>query len=85
MFSFHKEEEAKRGRGRPKLPPSDDSHLCWGAKQIGAYLDRTASQVYAMHRNGRLPTWKVGSIIVARKEDLDDPSRWPGQKPKKKE
>jgi hypothetical protein len=79
VFSFHK--EAKRGR--PKLPVADkDSPILWGAKQIAAYLGRTEWQVYARHRNGRLPTWKVGVIIVARKEDLDDPARWPGQKPK---
>jgi len=75
MFSFRKK------RGRPKLPLADkDSPYAWGAKQIAAYLDRTESQVYFLHREGRIPTRKVGAIIVARKEDLDDPARWPGQK-----
>jgi hypothetical protein len=77
VFSFRK--EAKRGRR--KLPPADlDSHLLWGAKQIADYLGRTTSQIYFLHRVGRIPTRSVGAIIVARKEDLDDPARWLGQK-----
>jgi len=67
-------------RGRRKLPPVDkESPILWGAEAIGAHLGRTASQIYALHHNGRLPTRKVGAIIVAKKADLDNPGCWPGQ------
>jgi hypothetical protein len=47
----------------------------WGAQQIAAHIGRTVSQVYFLHRTGRIPTRSVGAILVARKEDLDDPAR----------
>ena len=68
--------DRKAKRGRLKLPPADkESPLVWGAQQIAAHIGRTVSQVYFLHRTGRIPTRSVGAILVARKEDLDDPAR----------
>jgi len=39
-----------------------DPDLIWGAADIGAFIGRTASQVYYLHENGLLcgATFKIG-------------------------
>jgi hypothetical protein len=65
--------------GKPRKPYIDnpDSPLVWGGENIARFLGRDKRYVYHAHREKRLPLTTVGNVLVARKEDLADPTRWP--------
>lgn len=49
----------------------DNSGLLYGAGPIAAYLGMTEAQVYHLHANGTLPTFKIGARVCARRSDLN--------------
>lgn len=52
------------------MTDEDKGDLLWGAEAIGEFLNLTRNQVFHLHRRGRLPTWKEGAIVCARKSTL---------------
>jgi hypothetical protein len=44
--------------------------LLWGAKRIGEHIDRTAGQVYYLHKSGKLPLGKMGKVLIGSKSKL---------------
>lgn len=46
------------------------SDLLHGVAAIAAHLSMTAKQVYHMHGNGQLPTFKIGKTVCARRSTL---------------
>jgi len=67
----------RTGRPRKPYPDSPDSPLVWGAENIAKVLGRDATFVYHAHKEGRLPITNMGNVLVARKDDLADPTSWP--------
>jgi len=46
------------------------SDLLHGVPAIAAHLNMTAKQVYHLHGNGQLPTFKIGKTVCARRSTL---------------
>ncbi len=44
--------------------------LLYGVEQIAGHLEMTRRQVYHLHDQGHLPTFKVGGKVCARRSTL---------------
>lgn len=53
------------------MKPKANADLCYGADAIAAHLGIEPRQVYHLHENERLPTFKVGRKVCARRSALD--------------
>ena len=51
------------------IPLADD--LLISAEAIAAYTGLTERQVFHLHRLRKLPTFKVGALIAARKSEIN--------------
>jgi len=51
----------------PTEAPTDLLH---GVNAIAAHLSMTAKQIYHLHGNGQLPTFKIGKTVCARRSTL---------------
>ena len=47
---------------------SDD--LLQGAEEIGAFLNEDPQRIYKMAREGKIPTFRLGQLLRARKSTL---------------
>jgi excisionase family DNA binding protein len=57
------------------MKPANDNHadLLMGANAIAAYLGITPRQTYRLVYDARLPTFKLGNTVAARRSTL---TRW---------
>jgi hypothetical protein len=62
---------------RTDMSDSKSDDLVWGARAIGEEINRKDRQVYYMAERGILPVTKAGEVLVGKRSDLRDPSRWP--------
>lgn len=51
----------------------ENTDLLYGVEAIRECLNMTAAQVYHLHAQNRLPTFKIGKKVCARRSALD---RW---------
>jgi len=49
---------------------SGDTDLLYGVEQIADHLKMTRRQVYHLHDQGHLPTFKIGGKVCARRSTL---------------
>lgn len=49
-----------------------DNDLLHGVPAIAAHLNMTTKAVYHMHDQGKLPTFRMGRTVCARKSTLAD-------------
>lgn len=49
---------------------SSDTDLLYGVEQIADHLKMTRRQVYHLHDQGHLPTFKIGGKVCARRSTL---------------
>ena len=47
-----------------------ETDLMYGVPAIASYLKMTAKQVYHLHDQGNLPTFKIGGKVCARRSTL---------------
>lgn len=47
-----------------------ESDLLHGVKAIAGHLNMTTKQVYHLHGNSQLPTFKIGKTVCARRSTL---------------
>jgi hypothetical protein len=59
------------------MSKDNTSPLVWGATAISKEIGKSRQQVYHLITRGALPVTKASGQLVARREDLHDPSRWP--------
>lgn len=50
----------------------ETSDLIHGVKRIGQFLELSPRQVQYLHETDRIPTFKIGKIVCARKSALND-------------
>ena len=48
----------------------NDADLLYGVPAIAGHLGMTDPQVYHLHAGGKLPTFKIGAKVCARKSSL---------------
>jgi hypothetical protein len=77
---LNKKPVPRTGRPNRKRIDNPDSDIVWGAKAIGARINRRPSDVYRMAAAGMLPVCRVGAVLVGKKSQLDHPETWPQPK-----
>ncbi|MCT8003282.1 helix-turn-helix domain-containing protein [Sphingomonas sanguinis] len=50
--------------------PMSETDLLYGVDQIAEHLKMTRRQVYHLHDQGHLPTFKIGGKVCARRSTL---------------
>lgn len=52
------------------MPENDITDLLYGVEAIARYLNMTTAQVYHLHGDRKMPTFKMGKKVCARKASL---------------